>query len=577
VRVIGHGGMGSVYEARHVTTDKRVAVKLLAAAMSKDLKLVARFRREAMAASRLEHENCVHVDDFGEDGDGTFYITMELVDGVGLGEELRRVGPMPQARVSRIAFQLVKALDAAHASGVLHRDLKPQNVMVMQKPNRPDIVKVVDFGIAKLTTSSPEDQGALTIPGTIFGTPEYMSPEQARGETLDARSDIYSAGVVLWHLLLGRSPFRGATVRETLMKVFTDTAPSPARERPEAGIAPGFEAVLAQALAKKRDDRYPDAASFLAALSPYVSDVLYEVPRGALPGLAVDGGAPPPTIGDSTPRNGRAAGKSDLKQSATVALPVEPVVQVTKPPLPLAPTVPSAAKPLSAKPTLVEHPSAPPLPSAAPPQTTPQPTSVPVQAVPPKAPAPATKVITFDAVKKSTGALPLADEEPTAKERPKQSRISPYAAAAAVAFVVLVGGAGAFVAMLLNGKFEKSGQVVDLSEPDPITSKEQPLAPSRTGPLEIDPLARDAALTRGERALDGNNLADARKAFEEAMQADDTSPRAQAGLAVVAYRQGDLETAKASLERVMATDETYRRQFQGMYAIVKKRLASQAP
>lgn len=176
-RVLGTGGMGAVYEAKHSTTGKRVAIKLLAPHLSKDLKLVARFRREAMAASRLLHENCVQIDDFGEDGDGTFYIAMELIDGRGLGDELRATGAMAPARVAKIGVQLLKALDAAHVGGVLHRDLKPQNVMLTTKPGRPDMVKVVDFGIAKITSNEPGDQQALTIPGTIFGTPEYMSPE----------------------------------------------------------------------------------------------------------------------------------------------------------------------------------------------------------------------------------------------------------------------------------------------------------------------------------------------------------------------------------------------------------------
>lgn len=298
-RCVGRGGMGAVYEARHIHTDQRVAVKILAPQLSRDLKLVARFRREAMASSRLRHENCVQVHDFGEDDDGTFFIAMEYVDGRGIGDELRRSGPMPAERVARVGLQLLGALEAAHAGGILHRDLKPQNIMLAQKVGRPDHVKVVDFGIAKFVESSPEDQVALTVPGTIFGTPEYMSPEQARGEPLDGRSDLYSSAVVLWHMLLGRSPFRGKTVRETLLKVFREDPPRPSQEREEA-IPAALERVLLKALQKEPAQRYPDAAAFRAALEPFVTDRPMLARSGPLPGLHSDGTAPE-TVGLEEP------------------------------------------------------------------------------------------------------------------------------------------------------------------------------------------------------------------------------------------------------------------------------------
>jgi serine/threonine protein kinase len=294
-RCVGRGGMGAVYDAQHVQTEKRVAVKILAPRLSRDLKLITRFRREAMAASRLDHENCVAVYDFGEDTDGTFYITMEYVDGVGLGQDIKKNGPMTAERCVHVAVQLLSALDAAHASGILHRDLKPQNIMLTRVAGRDDVVKVVDFGIAKFIDNSPEDQVALTIPGTIFGTPEYMSPEQARGESLDARSDVYSAAVVLWHCLLGRSPFRGKTVRETLTKVFSDDPPSPTAERPGAEIPAALLSALSGALAKERDRRTPDAATFLAEMQRLGTR---SVPLGPpqqfapTPGILPDGTAP---------------------------------------------------------------------------------------------------------------------------------------------------------------------------------------------------------------------------------------------------------------------------------------------
>ena len=294
-RCVGRGGMGAVYEATHVQTEKRVAVKILAPRLSRDLKLITRFRREAMAASRLDHESCVAVYDFGEDTDGTFYITMEYVDGTGLGQDIKRHGPMSAERCVHVGIQLLSALDAAHASGILHRDLKPQNIMLTRLAGRDDVVKVVDFGIAKFIDNTPEDQVALTIPGTIFGTPEYMSPEQARGETLDARSDVYSAAVVLWHCLLGRSPFRGKTVRETLTKVFSDEPPSPTAERPGVDIPTALTDALLAALIKDRAKRTQDAATFLAELQRLStkSAPLSAPPQYApTPGILPDGSAP---------------------------------------------------------------------------------------------------------------------------------------------------------------------------------------------------------------------------------------------------------------------------------------------
>jgi serine/threonine protein kinase len=306
-RCVGRGGMGAVYDAMHVQTEKRVAVKILAPRLSRDLKLITRFRREAMAASRLDHENCVAVYDFGEDTDGTFYITMEYVDGVGLGQDIKKNGPMTAERCIHVGVQLLSALDAAHASGILHRDLKPQNIMLTRVAGRDDVVKVVDFGIAKFIDNSPEDQVALTIPGTIFGTPEYMSPEQARGESLDARSDVYSAAVVLWHCLLGRSPFRGKTVRETLTKVFSDDPPSPVAERPGADIPAALLDALSGALVKERDQRTPDAATFLAEVQRLSTrNVSLGPPQqfAPTPGILPDGSAPE-TLADDEHSNPR--------------------------------------------------------------------------------------------------------------------------------------------------------------------------------------------------------------------------------------------------------------------------------
>lgn len=543
IRLVGHGGMGSVYEARHVHTEKTVAVKLLSPQLSKDLKLVARFRREAMAASRLEHENCVHVDDFGEDGDGTFYIAMEFIDGHGLADELRATGPMSPERVARIAVQLLKALDAAHTGGVLHRDLKPQNVMLMQRPQRPDIVKVVDFGIAKLTTNTAEDQGALTVPGTIFGTPEYMSPEQARGEPLDQRSDIYSAAVVLWHMLLGRSPFRGTSVRETLMKVFADEPPLPSQERPGVTMPPGFEQVLRRAMAKKREDRYPDAASFLEALRPYVTGTFPEVPRRPLSGLPVDGGPPPPTLDDS--------------RSATLALPESEL-----PPL-------AASAPVGAP---AEAPMPPPSTSLPPPPA-------------PDGEAHAARVVTIDAVTRHTHAgQPVTAPTTTSRRRRRASPARTVAIAVAVAgMLVLVAGGLAAGYLVASGRFDdqrappprqEGAVVVDVSKKEKVTNIEVEARKEKLdadlAEVPVDPILRDEGIRRAEQAFAAGDIANARKGYEDALLADPAAPRALIGVATIAFQQKDWDVACAAFEKLMALDAKYERQFRPLYARAKK-------
>ncbi|MBI1947382.1 MAG: serine/threonine protein kinase [Deltaproteobacteria bacterium] len=539
-RLLGTGGMGSVYEAVHVHTDKRVAVKLLSSGLSKDLKLVARFRREAMAASRLEQENCVHVDDFGEDTDGTFFIVMELIEGHGLADELRRTGPMPPARVAHIAVQLLKALDTAHAAGVLHRDLKPQNVMLTDKPGKKDIVKVVDFGIAKITTNSPEDQGALTVPGTIFGTPEYMSPEQARGETLDARSDLYSASVVLWHMLLGRSPFRGASVRETLLKVFSDEAPplTHLAERP----APAFEAALKKAMAKRKEDRFADAASFIEVLAPFVDAHVHDLPRRARPGLPRDGSPPPATLDD--------------QRSAT-----RPVADALLPPLAGA----AADVQLS---TLVLPESDLPQPMPAP-----MPQPMPRKGVPAGTPVDkSTRVVTVDAVMNSGAAAEAAmDAEAVAVTSPARAPAPRVSARAALVLLVVAAGllvvaAGAVLVARSLARHQTDDALAPVDAAVVVALPPVPLAPvPPSGPPIVDEPARDAALATAEAALARDDVGGALAAYQQAWRADGGSTKAMQGVATTAMRAGDHGLAVTALERLMAVDDKFRRAFTPLY------------
>ena len=590
-RVLGTGGMGTVYEAHHSTTGKKVAIKLLAPQLSKDLKLVSRFRREAMAASRLDHENCVHVDDFGEDKDGTFYIAMELVSGHGLGDELRATGPMAAGRVARIGVQLFKALDAAHVGGVLHRDLKPQNVMLAHKAGRTDIVKVVDFGIAKLTNNEPGEV-ALTVPGTIFGTPEYMSPEQARGETLDARSDLYSASVVLWHMLLGRSPFRGTSVRDTLIKVFVEEAPSPLAERPGLALPPGFEAVLRRGLMKNRDERWPDAASYAEALMPFTEGALIDLPPRARPGLTRGGGLQAATLEKFAavaiwPRD---TVPVPVPQAPTPAVSphaiTSPSARLTLPPapLPLRAPPPPAVQRTQAPPT-VQPPTA----VVAPPNTcmvlqtpvsfAPTMLSRAVTTTPFSLPSPpgqpkSARVVTVDSVARQTVVAPALTTVVV-----RRSRQEPISSAA---LVVILGGAALLVGFVVVAWlvfYDKLGTPPAppalLVVVAPVVTETPPL-PSLLGDLPLDTQARDAALGRAERAVSERRLADARTAYEEAVAADPTAPTALIGLGTMAMQQRDWAVARDCFGKLIEIDNAYRKQFGPMYARAR-RFAEQPP
>jgi serine/threonine-protein kinase len=213
LRRIGEGGMGIVYEAEHVVLEKRVALKVLRDDFSSRPEVVERFRQEAKSASRIGNEHIVDISDFGETPDGSSYFVMELLDGEDLATVLQRETTIPLARAADILLQCCKALGAAHSKGIVHRDMKPENIFLTQREGRPDFVKIVDFGIAKM--SDIETKGTpgrkLTKTGMIFGTPEYMSPEQAAGKPLDHRVDIYALGVIFFEMLTGRVPFVGDT------------------------------------------------------------------------------------------------------------------------------------------------------------------------------------------------------------------------------------------------------------------------------------------------------------------------------------------------------------------------------
>jgi tRNA A-37 threonylcarbamoyl transferase component Bud32 len=254
-RKLGEGGMGVVYEAEQTAIDRKVALKVLHPHLT-DESLYARFRNEAAAASRLGHPNTITVFDFGKTETGSLYIAMEFVEGASLDDEIRRCGALEWRRAARIATQICGSLANAHENGIVHRDLKPENVMLLTRGTEKDIVKVLDFGIAKIMEDDGKDQRqALTKTGMVFGTPQYMSPEQIRGEKVDARSDIYSTGVIVYQMLTGALPFNSETPMGLLTKHLMDKPPAFTLTNPANQVPPELERLVMQALAKTAGER----------------------------------------------------------------------------------------------------------------------------------------------------------------------------------------------------------------------------------------------------------------------------------------------------------------------------------
>ncbi|HWE26611.1 MAG TPA: serine/threonine-protein kinase, partial [Polyangia bacterium] len=225
-RLIGEGGMGLVYEAEHVEIGRRVAVKVLHAMYTRQNEVVARFRSEARAATRIGHPHIIDVFDSGTTVDGAVYFVMEFLEGRDLSQTLEDEGPMMPQRAMLIAREICMALMAAHKANILHRDLKPENVFLILRDGNPDFVKVLDFGIAKTMEGLSERVGRLTSPGVAMGTPEYMAPEQAAGQQIDARADVYAIGAILYEMLSGRPPHEGQNIMEVLTRKAT-VAPTP--------------------------------------------------------------------------------------------------------------------------------------------------------------------------------------------------------------------------------------------------------------------------------------------------------------------------------------------------------------
>lgn len=296
--LLGRGGMGAVYLAEHTELLKRVALKVLHRYMSTNEEVVARFEREAIAAGRLAHPSIVAATDFGRLLDGSFYLALEFIDGKSLAEVLAENGPLEERRGVALAFQINDALCAAHDAGIVHRDLKPDNVLLVSMEDGRELVKVVDFGIAKLSLDEDHQEG-LTRAGLVFGTPEYMSPEQAMGHTVDARSDLYGVGMLLYEMLSGSSPFKAQEVTEMLAKQITEPPPP----LPES-VAPRLRDLVLWLLQKDPDERPESAARLAEELTDIATSLEYSLP-------------PPRTSSGARPEGSRKPGVTQVARPSS--------------------------------------------------------------------------------------------------------------------------------------------------------------------------------------------------------------------------------------------------------------------
>jgi eukaryotic-like serine/threonine-protein kinase len=289
---IGVGGMGSVYKAEQPSMNRLVAIKVLHPRFATRDDLVSRFRREARAMSQLSHPNTARVYKFGQLADGSAYFVMDYMEGTNLAHVVRADGPMEPDRALNIMIQVCAALEEAHRAGIIHRDLKPENIFLTQQGGTADFPKVLDFGLAKVSEKQMgRGSMMLTQQGMIFGTPEFMSPEQSQGDTLDRRSDIYSLGLIAYELLTGKLPFDAEKPLD-IMRAHVQEEPIPLNKRtPDRRFPLELEAAIGKAIARHREDRHDSAADFARALRRCLKHPMGSTGARRFEGQATTGGA----------------------------------------------------------------------------------------------------------------------------------------------------------------------------------------------------------------------------------------------------------------------------------------------
>ncbi|MFH1436929.1 MAG: serine/threonine-protein kinase [Pseudomonadota bacterium] len=263
---LAEGGMGVVYKAEHTLMHKIVAIKRLHRDLMQFDQVCQRFEREAQAAAKIDHPNVCAVTDCGHDESGAFFIVMELLEGMSLQDIMDRQGGMEIRRLAKIFMQICDGLDKAHSMGVVHRDLKPENIMLIEKDGRNDFVKIMDFGIAKIITDESA-VSSLTQAGMIFGTPHFLSPEQAAGDDIDLRSDLYSLGVIFFYLATGKRPFDAETAGTLLRKHISSPPPLLTDLAPDMTFPDGLQTIISRLLKKNPEKRYPTATALKEQLN----------------------------------------------------------------------------------------------------------------------------------------------------------------------------------------------------------------------------------------------------------------------------------------------------------------------
>jgi len=294
--IVQKGGMGTVFSGRHIELGKKIAIKVLHPQYAENREVTQRFLNEARGTARLQHRNIVDIMDIGTDEEGVPFFVMEFLSGESLKERLvRRSGRLTPAEAADIMVQVLTGLYVAHVKGIVHRDIKPGNIFIARELDGSEVVKILDFGVAKFRELEIEDLHDLTTSGSILGTPSYMSPEQASGKKseIDYRTDIYSCGVVLYRALTGINPFKGESHYETIQNIVHKKAPRPSElveDLPE-----GAEAVVLRAMDRDREKRFDDCRAFIQALEVFYpangsrpSDFAARVPREISPGQAAE-------------------------------------------------------------------------------------------------------------------------------------------------------------------------------------------------------------------------------------------------------------------------------------------------